>query len=159
MFARTFVVVIVMLISAVAARSADAPAPQVPLRRSPRPQMPEPLPPAQEDAIDILALPEGCTADQSGDIIDPSAVMQHMGSGAGKNPPNYMKLSQRGNIRQLTAADAALFDVPAGYKQDQQLLAHPDIVLEEHARMRQTKKLRRHDRISRLLKLRNADEL
>jgi hypothetical protein len=46
---------------------------------------------------------------------DAAAVERAMfgvNSGAG---PNYMVLSERANIRELTAADASLFDVPSGY--------------------------------------------
>lgn len=56
----------------------------------------------------------------SNNMIDPSAMMQRFQGGGGSDalPANYLKLSQRGNIRQLTAADAALFDIPAGYTED-----------------------------------------
>ncbi len=56
----------------------------------------------------------------SKDTIDPTAMMQHFQGGgeSGATPANYMKLSERGNIRQLSAADAPLFDIPAGYTED-----------------------------------------
>ncbi len=52
--------------------------------------------------------------------IDPTAMMQRFqgGGGPGALPVNYLKLSQRGNIRQLTATDTSLFDIPAGYTED-----------------------------------------
>jgi hypothetical protein len=43
-------------------------------------------------------------------------AMQSMFGGGGPGA-NYMRLSERGNIRQLTGADAPLFDVPEGYTQ------------------------------------------
>lgn len=114
----------------------------------------EPVPQPQAGSLDLLALPDGCSATMqrqvsgapapasqmyvyrlttvtrdpnaptqsaSGNSIDFSAMMQHFQGGApsGGHPPNYMIFSQRGNIRQLTAADAGLFDIPAGFTQDQ----------------------------------------
>ena len=49
--------------------------------------------------------------------FDFSGMMQGPQQSAGL-PPNYMLFSERGNIRQLSAADASLFDVPAGYTED-----------------------------------------
>ncbi len=46
---------------------------------------------------------------------DAAALERSMfGVNAGSGP-NYMVLSERANIRQLTAADASLFDIPTGY--------------------------------------------
>jgi hypothetical protein len=112
-------------------------------------QMPEPLRLPKEKPIDTLALPEGCSAviqrETSGApapagpmyvyklitvIRDPNSAVNQGSSnampdmsavmgGSHQTPANYMKLSQRGNIRTLTAADESLFEVPAGYTQDQ----------------------------------------
>jgi hypothetical protein len=43
-------------------------------------------------------------------------LMQNMFGGGGPGA-NYMRLSERGNIRHLSDADAPLFDIPAGYTQ------------------------------------------
>jgi len=66
------------------------------------------------DAIAAAQKPE------SSNTIDPAAMMQRFQGGGGPQalPANYLQLSQRGNIRQLTAADVSLFDIPAGYTQD-----------------------------------------
>ena len=49
------------------------------------------------------------------DEPDPSTMMESM-FGANNGPPsNYMKLSERSNFRQLSAADAELFEIPAGF--------------------------------------------
>lgn len=45
-------------------------------------------------------------------------MMENMFGGGGVGD-NYMLLSERGNIRQLTDADASLFDIPEGYTQAQ----------------------------------------
>lgn len=71
--------------------------------------------------ITVVRDPNAATqTGSSSGIPDPSVMMQQMMGGArSKYPPNYMLLSQRGNIRQLTANDASLFDIPSDYKQDQ----------------------------------------
>jgi hypothetical protein len=56
----------------------------------------------------------------NGMMFDPTSMMQSaQQQQSGGHPPNYMLLSERGNIRTLTAADASLFEIPAGYTQDQ----------------------------------------
>jgi hypothetical protein len=61
------------------------------------------------------ALAAKATPAPSGDQPDPSAMMDSM-FGANNGPPsNYMKLSERSNFRQLSAADAELFEIPAGF--------------------------------------------
>jgi hypothetical protein len=116
-------------------------------------QLPDPLPQTKEDPLDLLALPDDCSATiqrqvsgasfPSGEMyvyklvtvvrdpntatqqpsqgmsINSSAMMQQMqGSQANAHPLNYMLLSQRGNIRQLSAADESLFEIPQGYTED-----------------------------------------
>ncbi|MBV8163725.1 MAG: hypothetical protein JOZ91_05615 [Candidatus Eremiobacteraeota bacterium] len=44
-------------------------------------------------------------------------MMQNLFGGGGGHGANYMQLSERANIRQLTDADAPLFDIPPGYTQ------------------------------------------
>ena len=44
-------------------------------------------------------------------------IMESMFGGGGGVGANYMLFSERANIRQLTDADASLFDIPAGYTQ------------------------------------------
>jgi hypothetical protein len=57
------------------------------------------------------------TATQQGSNAMPAMPpMPMMGSQPGL-PDNYLQLSQRGNIRHLTSADASLFAVPPGYRQ------------------------------------------
>lgn len=117
-------------------------------------QLPEPLPQEKETPLEMLALPDGCSATierqtsgtaaplgqmyvyrlvtvvrdpnavtptvSSGSVPNPATMMQSMGGAAGQQAshPNYMKLSERANIRELTAADTSLFDIPSGYTQD-----------------------------------------
>jgi hypothetical protein len=115
-------------------------------------QLPEPLPQTKEDPLDLLALPNDCSAaiqrqtsgialpvgemyvyklvtvvrdanaptqqPGQGMTIDPAAITQMQNSQGNTHPPNYMLLSQRGNIRQLTAADESLFEIPQGYTED-----------------------------------------
>jgi hypothetical protein len=52
-----------------------------------------------------------------GKATEEANLMQNMLGGGGGPGVNYMRLSERANIRQLTDADAPLFDIPAGYTQ------------------------------------------
>jgi hypothetical protein len=60
-------------------------------------------------------------ANSSPGSLDPAEMMKQFGTGgpAGSQlPPNYMMLSERGNFRTLTAADASLFEIPQGFSED-----------------------------------------
>lgn len=70
--------------------------------------------------VTVVRDPNVATQTGSSGSLDPAQMMGMANPAAQASglPANYMLLSERGNIRQLTAADSSMFDVPAGYAED-----------------------------------------